>query len=270
MAELSWQTQIDLVKPHVVRIMTPRGSGTGFLLHRIKNHRLFVIATAAHVVNIAHSWEEPIRFTHAGSGKSVLKRYAERAVIIDEQNDVAVITFPAEDIGLPAKPLPLFEKDFHVRQGVEIGWLGFPAVSRELCFFSGRVSAYLGGEYLIDGVAINGVSGGPAFMCKVARSYSKAERSLSIVGLLTAYIPNRSTGEVFPGVAVAKNVAQLHDIVAGFKSLEDAQAQQTPPSEAAGVPPAELPFDTPSSETPPNEALHPTPPASPARRGGRR
>jgi hypothetical protein len=24
----------------------------------------------------------------------------------------------------------------------EIGWLGFPAVSRELCFFSGRISAF--------------------------------------------------------------------------------------------------------------------------------
>ena len=31
MAELSWQEAIEIIEPHVVKIDTPRGSGTGFL-----------------------------------------------------------------------------------------------------------------------------------------------------------------------------------------------------------------------------------------------
>ncbi len=33
MPELPWQDLVDLVRPHVVRVLTPRGSGTGFLLY---------------------------------------------------------------------------------------------------------------------------------------------------------------------------------------------------------------------------------------------
>ncbi len=67
---------------------------------------------------------------------------------------------------MPAEPLPLVPKDKFLKVGNKIGWLGFPAIQgANLCFFSGDISAWLQSQmaYLVDGVAINGVSGGPAF-----------------------------------------------------------------------------------------------------------
>ena len=66
----------------------------------------------------------------------------------------------------PEFALPLAPKDMFLRVGNDIGWLGFPAVeATRVCFFGGRVSAWNPNAkaYLVDGVAINGVSGGPAF-----------------------------------------------------------------------------------------------------------
>jgi hypothetical protein len=219
--ERPWSDLVDIVRPHVVRIMTPRGSGTGFLLYNSKSKGISAIATAAHVVNEAHFWEEPIRVQHATSGKSTLVRAAERAILLDVKKDAAAIAFPSTDLELPADPLPLIPTDEYAGVGVEVGWLGFPAISTELCFFSGRVSHYNASleRYLIDGVAINGVSGGPAF--------ADEEGRLLLMGALSAYIPNRATGEALPGLAVVADLVAFHAMVANFKSVEDAQAQQT-------------------------------------------
>ena len=54
MAQREWYELVAQVKSHVVRIQTPRGSGTGFFFHRLKSH-LVRIATAAHVVDEAHT-----------------------------------------------------------------------------------------------------------------------------------------------------------------------------------------------------------------------
>ena len=159
-------------------------------------------------------------------------RASNRAVLIAAKKDVAAITFPTQDIGLPEQPLALSPSDVFVRVGVEIGWLGFPAISRELCFFSGRVSAYIQSEerYLVDGVAMNGVSGGPAFS-------GESDGTVSLMGVLSAYIPNRVTGETLPGLAVLTDVVEFHRMVASFKSFEDAQSQQTPPTSEPAPPP---------------------------------
>src|SRR4051812_11630741 len=123
MAELTWQELIDVVKPHIVKIMTPRGSGTGFLLHRSADNSVSAVATAAHVVSTAHFWEEPIRLQHAVSGKSTIFRAANRAVVLNIEKDVAAVAFREDDLGLPEAPLELGTKGMHVRDGVEIGWL---------------------------------------------------------------------------------------------------------------------------------------------------
>jgi hypothetical protein len=128
---------------------------------------------------------------------------------------------------LPTETLSLVDKDKFIKPGVEIGWLGFPALPRaDLCFFSGRISAYIGeiSAYLVDGVAINGVSGGPAFWLGVKTPYA--------VGIVSAYIPNRATGEVLPGVAVVRDATQFHDLVQRFRSFDEAKKQETPPAEA--------------------------------------
>ena len=118
--------------------------------------------------------------------------------------------------------------------GTEIGWLGFPAVApAELCFFSGRVSAVRnsGREYLVDGVAINGVSGGPAFW--------NGGDSVTLIGVMSAYIANRATGETLPGLTVIQNVHQFHEVSKLFKNVDDAKQQEKQP-EQPPAPPIEV------------------------------
>lgn len=226
MAIPEWHEAIVQLEQYVFRISTPDGTGSGWLVSRSTTGPLCVVATAAHVVAHAHYWEQPIRLHHFYTDKTVLLRVIDRAVNIDYGTDTAAILFRADDIVLPDDPLPLMKRDHHLKPGVEIGWLGFPAVPRaNLCFFEGHISAYLNDEaaYLVDGVAINGVSGGPAFR--------KAVDSAELIGLVSAYIPNRATGEVLPGVALIHDVNRYHDLADRLKTLDEAQAQQTPPTE---------------------------------------
>lgn len=235
-----WHEAIDLVVPQVFRIVTPDGSGTGWLLTRSNKTTVCAVVTAAHVIDHAHYWEEPIRLLHHSSGETVLLRPADRAVTVHEKTDTAAIVFDGKPLKLPATQLPLMKKDHHLKPGVQVGWIGFPGiVSPNRCFFSGHISAYLDSEesYLVDGVAINGVSGGPAFRCHVDNA--------EMMGIVSAYIPNRATGEVLPGVALLRDVNRLHEITARFKTLDEAQAEQTPAKE--GPPP-------PAKETDPKGA----------------
>lgn len=87
-------------------------------------------------------------------------------MILDVARDTSALLFHRPGLPFPADPFPLAPKDRFLKVGTEIGWLGFPAIpSANLCFFAGNVSAWIQdqGAYLVDGVAINGVSGGPAF-----------------------------------------------------------------------------------------------------------
>jgi hypothetical protein len=189
MPEISWSEAVELIQPHVVRISTPRGSGSGFLISNGHNNAICGIATAAHVVDHAHYWEEPIRIDHVSSGKSIVIRRDERAIFLDLNRDTAAILFNRGDLPLPADALPLAPKKMFLMVGNEIGWLGFPAIpTANLCFFAGTVSAFVENQsaYLVDGVAINGVSGGPAF------HISDAEKDpIVVMGVVSAYVPNR-------------------------------------------------------------------------------
>jgi hypothetical protein len=151
--------------------------------------------------------------------------------------DTAVLIFQAgsgdEKMPLPEEELSLWEKGKSLKVGNEVGWIGFPSVAPEnLCFFSGRVSCYLAGEgaYLIDGVAINGVSGGPTFFVMDIGVFAT-------IGVISAYIPNRATGVALPGVAIVQDVSQLHEWVANFKTLEEAQKGEPSPDETPAIQP---------------------------------
>lgn len=223
MPETPWHDVVDLLTPYVVRIWTPQGSGTGFFVSSSKSTPLCAVATADHVISHAHYWEEPIRIEHLASGKTLLLRHADRAINTQPQTDTAALIFERKDLVPPTDGLPLTPKDKHFKPGVEIGWLGYPAIPRaSLCFFSGHISAWVEAEdaYLVDGVAINGVSGGPAFI---------TERML--VGVVSAYIPNRATGEPLPGLAVVRGVNQYHELAQSFVTLDQAKAKETPPTE---------------------------------------
>jgi len=172
---MEWAEGIEFIRPYIVKISTPRGSGTGFLISRTTAVNLSAIATAAHVVDNAHYWDEPIRLYHLASNEQVVLKSGDRAIFLEERFDTAAVVFDSSKLKLPDQPLPLTPEQKYLKPGYEIGWLGFPAIaSSTLSFFSGRVSAWLSARnsYLVDGVAINGV--------RVQRStYSKVRPSRS-------------------------------------------------------------------------------------------
>lgn len=109
--------------------------------------------------------------------------------------------------------------------GVEVAWLDYPSVApQSLCFFSGNISAPQFAEnttnYFIDGVAINGVSGGPVFLL------DDDSNEPLIIGAISAYVPNVATGKTLPGLAFAQGLAYFHDTIARIKSLDEAREQQ--------------------------------------------
>src|SRR5512142_2096912 len=144
---MEWHHAIEVFRPFVVKISTPQGSGTGFLVSHAAAEPMCGIATAAHVVSHAQYWEEPIRIDHLDSQKSVLLRHPARAILLEESKDTAAIVFNKGDIPLPSSPPVLSPEGKMLRIGVEVGWLGYPVVSpQNLCFFSGRISCVLRAE----------------------------------------------------------------------------------------------------------------------------
>ncbi len=108
-----------------------------------------------------------------------------------------------------------------IRVGVEVGWLGFPAVwPHDLCFFSGRVSAYSkeNKAYVVDGVAINGVSSGPTLYI--------FDSKISVMGIVSAYIVNRATGEALPGLSLVRGVHQFQGLKKQFQTFDEAQKKK--------------------------------------------
>lgn len=223
MAITDWHEAIEQIEPHIFRIYTPDGAGTGFLVSISTVTPMCAIATAAHVVFRAHFWEQPIRINQPHSGKTLLLRPGKRAININPTIDTASIVFSNSEFELPDSILPLITRGYHLKPGVELGWLGFPAIPKaELCFFSGRISAYQESNftYLVDGVAINGVSGGPAFRPTIDTA--------ELIGLVSAYIPNRATGDILPGLSVVLDVTEYHDLAKRFRSADEAKQQETP------------------------------------------
>ena len=224
MNKITWKDAIETIKPYVVKINTPRGSGTGFLFTYAKNKKICGIATAAHVINNSHLWEELIRIEHRVSGVIKLLRKSDRAIFLDQKLDTAVILFSKGKIPFPEDTLTFTPEKLHLKVGFEIGWIGFPSVSPDnLCFFAGRNSCWLEDlrTYLVDGVVINGVSGGSAF-CIV-------EETFKIIGSVSAYLPNRVGAT--PGLAVIRDVEQFQNMIKKIKDLEEAKEKEIPPSE---------------------------------------
>ena len=101
---------------------------------------------------------------------------------------------------------------------MEVGWCGFPSIAPDdLCFFEGHISSYLAkeGSYLVDGVAINGVSGGPAFF-----PVDKQNEPI-VCGVLSGYIPNITEGKSLPGVCYIRSVEAFRSLIKEYKSIDD-------------------------------------------------
>jgi hypothetical protein len=222
MESMEWQEAFEIISPYVVKISSPQGMGTGFLIAYSNNKEVCGIATAAHVVGHANQWESPIRVQNFRSNASVLLNEEKRAIFVDESMDTAVIISLSKYFDFPDAPMGLSPDGMHVPIGKEVCWTGYPALAPlALCLFAGRISCWLEEEsaYLADGVAINGVSGGPAF-------HALPEGKVEIVGVVSAYIPNRATGEVLPGLCVLRDVKQLQKIVKHLSSFEGAKEEE--------------------------------------------
>ena len=220
---MDWHEHVRVVLPHVVRIATPGGYGTGFL--RYREDGWFGIATARHVVAHANAWEQPIQIYHASSPTPLMLRQGERVIAPHPDLDVAMVVGRETDAfaGWPETPLALAQ-DAPLRRGVAVGWLGFPHLvddGTQCCFFSGSISAFRDHRYFVDGVAIQGVSGGPAF-CTLWDAAANDTR-VAIIGSISEYRPNRVTDETLPGLLVADDVSGLHtlqELIAGRRAGE--------------------------------------------------
>jgi hypothetical protein len=240
---MAWNDIVEKVAPYVVKIETPNGHGTGFLCLYNEDHSIYGLATAYHVVEHADRWQQPIRVLHHSSNTTAFINEERRVILSDDSRDSAVILCWDSDLELPQQLIPILPVDHRLPIGVEVGWIGYPSISRYTqCFFSGKVSAVQDFRhgYLIDGVAINGVSGGPVL-------YSSNTEGVQIVGLLTAYMVNRATGEALPGLSVAQDVSHLHEAASRVKNVDEAKRKGRADSAAANsvddAPPARVPVD---------------------------
>jgi hypothetical protein len=188
--ELPWDKVVDRAERIVFRIHAGQSSGTCFVVSLGKQQESevyhYMLATAWHVVKDIAGSNHELQFV-AANGKTVYEAKAGHYGIFrlgSEHFDTAVIWINSK-IRFVAQEdlLPLLDYDLQMPRGVELGWVGFPGiVSSEFCFFKGSVSGYLHDPptYLIDGVAVNGVSGGPAL-----------DNRAHIIGLVSSYIPNQ-------------------------------------------------------------------------------
>ncbi|MCL4837765.1 MAG: serine protease [Thermoanaerobaculia bacterium] len=217
---MKWHQIHQLVSRHVFRVETQDGVGTGFLFGYNRDKSLAAVATAAHVVSHAHHWRQPIRLVHHATSKEVFLGVTDRVIFLNARRDSASILVHAAALPFEVDTLELFNPTKYKRVGIDIAWMGFPSVAYpELCFFTGCISAFLGNEdcYLVDGVAINGVSGGPVFA-------AKDEKTPEIIGIVSAYLPNR-TGNT-PGLLRAQDISQFHQDLQLVHSFDDAKQKE--------------------------------------------
>ena len=211
---LRWFQAIQEISPYIVRIETPESSGTGFFVAQSDDGKFIGIATAAHVVDRLSQWPLPLKIFHHDSAEFIIFEEKDRHIILDPGQDTALVVVARSKVIFPDKLINLIDDNYHLKMGVGIGWLGYPGMlGSKLCFFSGNISAVEAGKfYYIDGVAINGVSGGPVF-------YTNTNGELNLVGLISAYMPNQINGGSLPGLAVARDVTSLRQKINEFKDL---------------------------------------------------
>jgi hypothetical protein len=217
---MDWQPVIEAISPFIVKVETPDGHGTGFVCFR--NQWAYGIATAAHVVATAEEWQQPVRIRHYNSGQVELFQDAERVIFVDHHRDSAMLLVPHSGLEIPSELIKLLPANSPIATGNEVGWLGFPGIEPgTLCFFSGNVSARQAqrNAYLVDGVAINGVSGGPVI-------YAEPSKGAQIVGIVSAYHANRQRGDTLPGLLIAQDVSQFHAMIEHVNSLDDAAKEK--------------------------------------------
>jgi len=109
-----WFVALDEVKKHSFKITTPHGWGTGFLIANPEKGDICGVATAYHVVDHAHVWEEPTKLYHAGSSRGIVLRREDRIILTEPSVDVAVIVFKKKDLFIDNTLLSLVPPRFNL------------------------------------------------------------------------------------------------------------------------------------------------------------
>ena len=72
-------------------------------------------------------------------------------------------------------------------------------------------------------------------------------RTQAVIGVVSAYVPNRATGDVLPGLSVVRDVTQFHELAPTFASLDQARDAEPPAEPPTSVrPDEEGPAETPA------------------------
>lgn len=192
---------VDRVAPSVFCVNAGDSSGTGFVVSvgrsPTDDRSYTMVATAWHVVKNLSSTSQSLELV-SHDGKHTVTDTTDRIGFLrlgPSVFDTALIYLDtANPLIESGDLLPVFPADSMLARGADVGWLGFPSIADpEICFFRGVISGYLGNPptYLVDGVAINGVSGGPVF-----------DDRCHLIGMVSAYIPNQLDEKtVLPGLA---------------------------------------------------------------------
>ncbi len=226
-SRLSWQGALKLLNSRIFKIRTPRGHGTGFHVGNFGvSNGLCAVATAFHVIEEAEDWDEPIKLVHHETGKTILLKEQggiKRVIFTYPDSDLAIIVFGLpENFVITNDQLRHLPSDSSLLPGVDVAWCGFPGLmSNKLCFFHGFISCYINSDkgYLVDGVAINGVSGGPVFYI------DNKTNSPVIAGVITAYVANRTSRDTLPGVSMIASVSPYEKTIKYLETLADANKE---------------------------------------------
>ena len=197
--QFDWPEVIAAIEPLVYRVHAGDSGGTAFIVGvtRSDGGRHTMLVTALHVVEGVLGNDKPLDLVRRdGTLISTLTAGPLKIYPVGPREcDTALIEVPTRDPLVTPDALQPMPFETMLPRGANLGWLGFPGlVFPELCFFRGAVSGHLETPpiYLVDGVAINGVSGGPAF-----------DRTGLVVGFISAYVPNQTaSGRTLPGLMI--------------------------------------------------------------------
>ncbi|CAG1022695.1 hypothetical protein MTYM_01918 [Methylococcales bacterium] len=230
---MNYSRYVALISPYIVKIKTQTQFGTGFVFWQ--NDEFCCIGTASHVIEpaVQPGWEQPIVVSQQ-QGIS-LRIYPEHRIVFSnlDEGDSAAVIIRKSGLNLPCECLPLMDTKEIVPIGHVVHWIGFPTIISEEAkhrpsFFSGVISNYFAEskEYVIDGVAIHGTSGGPVFY-----RGGKAGK-IRILGSISSYKVNRvrstSGTEYYPGLAFAHSFSAFDPLVDGLDRLDAVRCVDAP------------------------------------------
>ena len=210
---LPWDEISRLTEKVVFLVELGTTTGTCFAVSispaKNKKNKIYTFATAWHVIEkLTHS-NKPIKLTTADKSKAYEIMHDRYEIFREgpKELDTGIIEVETE-MPLVSKKnlLPMLDFDELLPRGSEIAAVGFPGLANEeFCFFRGVVSGYgkRPPSYLVDGVVLNGVSGGPA-----------VDQRARIIGLVSSYLPNRiDRNTTLPGLTTLIPISSIRSLM---------------------------------------------------------